>query len=116
MSNISITNPNTDFVKKIQLEKEEKGKVYEAAKEQEAIYIDSLWRAENEYNSVKAEYEKNGKTSSKYNQLRNKYISALSSRKNAEFNTDIARSSYQDSIFYAGKINNAAIIGNAINA
>ena len=89
------------------IKKEEKQAQYDAAKMQESIYAELKSKAEREFKSAQSKYMNGdaGLLSAK-----SKYASALSMFNNASTNTDILRNSLLNSIFYAGKMGNAASI------
>lgn len=111
----TVTNPVTDYANQVNEEKEQKRLEYEVAKQAEQNAESVFKKAEADYLAAKRQCD-NGKNVFGFNSLKNKFSSALSSRTAASNWADIKRSSYQSSIFFAGKINNEEALANAILA
>lgn len=112
-ANSTVTNPVTDYANKINAEKEEKRIAYEAAMQQQEEAESIFKRVEAEYLSAKRDYD-NGHNVDGFESIKSKYNSAFTSSSDASNLVSIKRSSYQDSIFFSGKINNLEAIASAI--
>lgn len=102
---ISINN-NAAEVKQTMLDKKEQ---YDFAMNQLGIFKIAKYKAFSMFESVKRNFKTN---SSEYLAAKSQLSSVLSQNSEAEINTDILRSSYQDSIFYNGKVATCAIVAN----
>jgi len=102
---ISINNNATE-VKQTMLEKKAQ---YDFAMNQLGIFKMAKYKAYSKFESMKRNFNTN---SSEYLAAKSQLSSVLSQNFEAELNTDILRSSYQDSIFYNGKVATCAIIAN----
>lgn len=102
---ISINN-NAAEVKQTMLDKKEQ---YDFAMNQLGIFKIAKYKAFSMFESVKRNFKTN---SSEYLAAKSQLSSVLSQNSEAEINADILRSSYQDSIFYNGKVATCAIVAN----
>lgn len=102
------------YADKVNGEKDAKSQRYEAAKGQMSIWQRAKTAAHTKYMTLKS----NSKTTKSYelNHALADYNTTCNSYRDAEINEDISRDSYLGSIFYAGKINNQAIIANHASA
>lgn len=92
-------------------EKEAKKEAYEIAMGKASVFERAKSKA---YANLKyaQSRSKNG-TSSELNYAKSAYNSACCSFTDADINVEVLRSSYQDSIFYSGKMDTCAILANS---
>ena len=94
------------YTDKVNQEKADKKAAYEASMQSLDVYTQLKNKAMSKFKSAKSLFQQ-GKNTSEYNASKAEYTTACNSFTDAENNSDIKRSSYQTSIFYAAKINNA---------
>lgn len=109
----TTTNPISEYAKQVNDEKEQKRLAYEAAMQQLEQTQSIFKKIETAYINAKKASE-NGENIANFDSLKNNYNSALNSTTSASNSVDIRRSSYQDSIFFSGKINMQESIASAI--
>lgn len=93
-------------------EKEAKRFAYEQAMQQLSVMEQTKYTAYKNFKMAQAECN-NNKNDSKYKVAQSKYASVCCNYSDANINADILRSSYQDSIFYSGRMNTCAILANS---
>lgn len=92
-------------------EKEAKKEAYEAAMGQANIFEQAKNKA---YANLKyAQYQSQNGDKSVLNDAQSVYNSACNNFADADINVEVLRSSYLDSIFYAGKMGTCAILANS---
>lgn len=107
-----IVSSIDDTATKADNEKEAKKEAYEAAMGQANIFEQAKNKA---YANLKyAQYQsQNGGDTSALNSAQSAYNSACNNFADADINVEVLRSSYLDSIFYAGKMGTCAILANS---
>lgn len=103
------SNPNADFLKKLEKEKQEKSDAYEAAKKIEAYYKGVAASKETLYKDAQKQIDE-GKIVGNIDEIQSQYASAKSSYNEASMDTDWKNLSLRNSIFAVGRLEQAALV------
>lgn len=103
-----------EYAEKVNGEKEAKAERYEAAKGQMTVWQRAKNAAFSKYKTLK--FNSKGEKTPELSHALANYNLTCNSCRDAEINEDICRDSYMTSIFYAGKINQQAIVANYASA
>lgn len=96
------------YAEEVTAKRDAQAQRYEAAKAQTNVWTEATNKAHKKFMTAKV--NSNGKKTSELSSALAYYNTTCNSRRDAEINEDIARGSYTDAIFFAGKINTQAIL------